>query len=316
MQEESTPTIVHTALSSAIAGFIARIPCHPLDTVKARLQGFDGHRYKGLFNCVKLTLREEGVLGFYRGFGAVASFGPSAACLYFTSYEAIKQNLHTESTHLAPAVHLLAGLGAEAVACIIFVPVDVVKERLQVQHKMITDSTQVPAATRPANALPQYAGSWDALRIIARSEGPLALYAGYAATLASFGPFSALYFAFYEQARHLVGWMQGATEGSQKLPAWGTMLSSAAAGALAGVITSPIDLAKLRLQTQPRLRPGEVAPEGHLTGVMDALRRVFAESGTRGLFRGATARVAFHVPSTCISFTCFEECRKVVQKIV
>mmetsp|Transcript_53480 Transcript_53480/g.98923 ORF Transcript_53480/g.98923 Transcript_53480/m.98923 type:complete len:316 (-) Transcript_53480:80-1027(-) len=315
MQADSQPTIVHTALSSAVAGFIARIPCHPIDTVKARLQGFDGHRYKGMFDCVKLTLREEGILGFYRGFGAIASFGPPAACLYFTSYEAIKRGVDAESTRFAPAVHLLAGLGAEAVACIIFVPVDVVKERLQVQHKAMADSTKA-APSHPAKALPQYAGSMDALRVIARTEGPLALYAGYAATLASFGPFSALYFAFYEQARDLVRWMHGASEGSQQLPAWGTMLSSAAAGALAGVITSPIDLAKLRLQTQPRLRPGEVPPDGHLSGVVDALRRVFAESGVRGLFRGATARVAFHVPSTCISFTCFEECRKVVQKIV
>jgi len=39
--------------------------------------------------------------------------------------------------------------------------------------------------------------SWDALRMILRTEGRRGIYKGYAATLASFGPFSALYFVFY-----------------------------------------------------------------------------------------------------------------------
>mmetsp|Transcript_76389 Transcript_76389/g.181691 ORF Transcript_76389/g.181691 Transcript_76389/m.181691 type:complete len:314 (-) Transcript_76389:68-1009(-) len=311
-EAEESPTIVHTALSSAVAGFLARFPCHPFDTVKSRLQGADGNRYKGLLDCAKLTFREEGILGFYRGFGAVAVLGPPAACLYFTSYEVFKRSLDAQSsTSWAPAVHLAAGLGAEAVACIIFVPVDVVKERMQVQRK------GVAAAQPSAGCLPQYAGSFDAIRVIARTEGPLALYMGYAATLASFGPFSALYFMFYEQSRSFFAWTIGREgAGTSKLPAWATMASSATAGALAGVITNPVDLAKLRLQTQVRLKPGESPPPGHLNGLLDAMRHVFRESGVRGLFRGATARVAFQVPSTCISFTCFEECRKLVQKIV
>ena len=63
-------------------------------------------------------------------------------------------------------------------------PVDVVKERLQVQSNR-TDSA--------------YKGSIDAFRTIIKQEGLRGLYKGYSATLFSYGPFSATYFLLYEE---------------------------------------------------------------------------------------------------------------------
>lgn len=73
---------------------------------------------------------------------------------------------------------------AEAVACILFVPVDVVKERRQVQANMGTF---------------KYKSDGDAIRQILKIEGARGLYRAYGATVMSFGPFSALYFLFYEK---------------------------------------------------------------------------------------------------------------------
>ena len=50
-----------------------------------------------------------------------------------------------------------------------------------------------------------YKHSWDALRTICRVEGWTSLYRGYGVTLLSFGPFSALYFSFYESVRIWTG---------------------------------------------------------------------------------------------------------------
>ncbi len=47
----------------------------------------------------------------------------------------------------------------------------------------------------------QYKGSIDGFRTILNQEGLRGLYKGYFATLASYGPFSALYFSIYEKAR-------------------------------------------------------------------------------------------------------------------
>lgn len=61
---------------------------------------------------------------------------------------------------------------------------DVVKERLQVQSNR-----------QDLN----YKGNIDAFRTIFKEEGLRGIYKGYGATLLSFGPYSALYFLFYEK---------------------------------------------------------------------------------------------------------------------
>ena len=50
----------------------------------------------------------------------------------------------------------------------------------------------------------QYKGDVDAFKQIMKTEGMMGLYRAYGATVASFGPFSAFYFMFYE---HFKGMM-------------------------------------------------------------------------------------------------------------
>lgn len=209
-------------------------------------------------------------------------------------------------------VHFSSGMLAEAVTCTIYVPVDVVKERMQVQQRLNFD----------ANSNPHYKGSWDALRSIANTEGIRGIYKGYWATLASFGPFSALYFMFYERfkelarERHQISLTQNRMEDAN-LPFLHLMACSAGAGALASWLTSPLDMAKLRLQVQRgRLAAKASTPGGTMestteySGMIDCLRKVYNnECGFRGLFRGAGARVLHVVPATAVTMTCYEKCR-------
>jgi len=283
-----------------------------MDTVKARLQAVGGTQYRGILHCIRSTLATEGLMGLYRGFGVVAGLATPAACMYLTSYEWLKPRLGaTDGCDWALLRHLACGVGAEAVACLLFVPADVVKERLQVQRSGAGQTNVLGAAVAP----PSYSGSFNAIRTICKTEGLLGLYKGYAATLISFGPFSALYFAFYEELRKFVALATHASDKSQLAPA-GTLAASSIAGASAAVITSPLDMAKLRLQTQRVLKPGELAPTGYINGMRDHLAAIHREGGIRALFRGAGARVAFHTPSTCITFTCFEECRRLARRFI
>ena len=169
----------------------------------------------------------------------------------------------------------------EAVACIVYVPVDVVKERLQVQGGGTSDS--------------RYKGGVDAFVKIWCSEGARGIYRGYGATLVSFGPFSALYFVFYEylkkSAEDFVG---SATPAPTSL-----VLSSASAGALASFLTSPLDMAKLRLQVERGRNQSTPSTATTYQGIFDCLERAYIRGGIRnGLFRGAGARVLHFVPAT------------------
>jgi len=292
-----TNSLFATMLGSALSGLVARIPCHGLDTLKARVQQ---NNQGTLVSILRDLLRLEGWLGLYRGFGVAMMGSLPGSCLYFTSYEVLKERL---SPALPPVMaHLCAGLGAEAASCFLFVPVDVIKERMQVQ------SLGGPI---------YYRNTRDAVaQIIQGGEGLGGLYRGYWATLASFGPFSALYFALYEGIKSRVS-----GEGQQQpMPLSTLLLVAGSAGAGASLLTNPLDLVKLRLQVQ---RGGGYSdgPEKshqahrHYKGLLDGVRAVLFEEGWRGLFRGAGVRMVFHTASTAISVSCFEECKASVARL-
>ena len=275
------------------------------------------------------------------GFGAVIVGGTPGTILYLTGYAFIRDTLSSavlkwcggdatisaSNDHTKPsltigeefAVHFSSGMLAEAVTCIIYVPVDVVKERMQVQQK----------AKDNLHNTHQYNGSWDAFQKIMRTEGFQGIYRGYGATLASFGPFSALYFMFYEQCKSISRNyidrrnQDGRTQinNNQKhvkdgeLPLHHLVACSAGAGALASWLTSPLDMAKLRLQVQrgqaattSNGRNGTKQPQQY-RGMLDCLSSAYKEAGIPGLFRGAGARVIHFAPATTITMTCYEKCR-------
>ena len=155
-----------------------------VDTIKSRVQTSSFSTRE----IIRDTLRLEGWRAFYRGVGPVVVGGVPGVCLYLTTYEYVKETL-SRSTHVSPfLVYMTSALTAETICCIIFVPVDVVKERMQVTR----DST---SAKHP------YTSSFQALRHILQTEGIRGIYKGYGATLASYGPFACIYFVLYEELK-------------------------------------------------------------------------------------------------------------------
>lgn len=350
----SSKSVLSDVLGSASAGVISRIFTHPLDTAKARLQapvtftgGGPNTRFRGPLDALLRTYRHEGLRALYGGFGAVIIGGTPGTVMYLTGYAAFRDSISSavlnqqhgggystmssgEGNGVKPslsqgqefAIHFASGMLAEALACIIYVPVDVVKERMQVQR---SSNLSIQGASQ------NYQGSWDALQKIMRTEGMRGIYKGYGATLASFGPFSALYFMFYERCKlcsteYLHGLSQytdkqnngGSTtrvEGGD-LPLLHLVACSAGAGALASWLTSPLDMAKLRLQVQRGQSAAgvcKVDPMGiqavQYGGMVDCLRSAYKEGGVRGLFRGAGARVIHFAPATTVTMVCYEKFR-------
>ena len=307
---------VSNILGSAAAGILARCTTHPLDTVKSRLQADTNKSlYKGgPLDAIRQTFKSEGISGFYRGFGAVIIGGTPGTIAYLCSYDLCKEkisnivygddNANQQQTKGNGnfLIHFVSGISAETIACLIYVPVDVVKERLQVQRQ---------------GGSFHYNGGWDALKTISRTEGLAGIYKGYGATLASFGPFSAFYFVFYEKLKlysrnHL---------DKDELPLQWIIFSSASAGALASWITSPLDMAKLRLQVQrgeassPPFGTSSMRPNlVKYRGMVDCLNYAYNQGGVKALFRGAGARVLHFVPATTVTMSSYETFRSLFQK--
>lgn len=91
---------------------------------------------------------------------------------------------------------------------------------------------------------------------------------------------------------------------------------SAGSGALASWLTSPLDMAKLRLQVQRGKATATLSKTAYSVGqsvqyrgMWDCLHAAYSEGGVQGLFRGAGARVLHFAPATTITMTCYEKCR-------
>jgi hypothetical protein len=118
-----------------------------------------------------------------------------------------------------------------------YVPSEVLKTRLQLQGRHNNPYF---------NSGYNYRGTIDAARTIARVEGFSALFHGYKATLWRDLPFSALQFAFYEELRDRAKRYMGSNNIGLLLE----IATAASAGGMAGVMTTPLDVVKTRIQTQ------------------------------------------------------------------
>ena len=305
-----------TMVASSIAGFASRIPCHPIDTCKARMQVSKAKQ--GFFAVARQTLQMDGFRGLYSGLGVTLFAGP-ALCLYLTTYEVSVDAMgRTKALDGVPrfAKDLTGGLVAEAVSCVMWVPIDVLKERMQVQS--------LSAHGR------KYFGTFHGLARIFREEGLGGIYKGYGATLASFGPYSAFHLAFYQQLKQVAldrtrgttvttqgsATPQGTDPQQEKLPFLLNLVVGAAAGAAAGWLTSPLDMAKLRIQVERAARArqqaggqevGQAAAFGfNYTSVFGGVRTIMREEGLTALWKGAMARCGFMAPYSAISLSTFE----------
>lgn len=77
-------------LHSTLSGMLVRIPLHPIDTMKARLQVQSGTAgcsvvYKNVADALYKSYARQGIAsGWYPGFGITFFGSAPAACLYFT----------------------------------------------------------------------------------------------------------------------------------------------------------------------------------------------------------------------------------------
>ena len=260
-----------------------------------------------------MTYNNEGIKGLYKGIPTAVLGAIPANLLYFGTYEFTKKNLllisnFSDSEFL---MYFIGGMVAETVSCLIYVPVDVIKERLQVQSNLKTYN---------------YKNDLDAFVSILRQEKLRGIYKAYGATIMSFGPLSAFYFMFYEYFKGIFVRNDAKTyiqrikqENVEKLKEYKlditfkeSLICSAAASAIAGIITNPLDLVKLRMQVE---RAGD-ASKNKYKNIFNGLYIVAKTEGLSGLYRGSIARAAYFTPTGAITMTAQELFKPKVRKFL
>ncbi|RMZ71878.1 mitochondrial carrier [Pyrenophora seminiperda CCB06] len=247
--EAARPPYLHAMLAGGIGGTTGDMLMHSLDTVKTRQQG-DPHmppKYTSMGNTYYTIWRQEGFTkGLYGGVRPAFLGSFSGTVCFFGAYEWTKRTMIDMG--VTPSVaYFSAGLLADLAAAPAYVPSEVLKTRLQLQGRYNNPYF---------NSGYNYRSTIDAIRTIARTEGYSALFHGYKATLWRDLPFSALQFAFYEEER---GWAKSYM-GSNNIGLPLEILTAATAGGMAGVITTPLDVVKTRIQTQHNGPSSPAAP--------------------------------------------------------
>ena len=101
----------------------------------------------------------------------------------------------------------------------------------------------------------------------------------------SFGPFSALYFAFYEKLK------ENLVKPNEEISFVKSLLLSGLSGAVAGTITNPLDMAKLRMQIQRAERATGTAEnfEGRFgyKNMFHGIQLIYKNEGIPSLFKGS-----------------------------
>lgn len=129
---------------------------------------------------------------------------------------------------------------------------------------------------------PLYSGMMDCVRQTIKTEGPAAFYKGTVPPLLGVGLCVAIQFAAVEQVKAYFRAQDKTGEG--KLSWSQHYLAGAAAGVANSIVSGPVEHLRTRMQVQ---RGGS----GAYAGPLDAARKIFAQHGMRGIYKGQLVTV-------------------------
>jgi len=78
-----------------IAGAASVLGNTPIDVIKTKMQGFESKKYPSVMQCIKVTMKEEGIIGFYKGMGARMGRVSADVALTFFFVEKVKLLIKT-----------------------------------------------------------------------------------------------------------------------------------------------------------------------------------------------------------------------------
>ena len=142
----------------------------------------------------------------------------------------------------------------------------------------------------------QFRSVFTCARTVYHTEGLHAFYISYPPTLTMTGPFTAVQFTVYEQLKALLNPTGVYSPGAH-------IVSGGLAGAVAGAVTTPLDVAKTLLQTRGSSPDAEIR---RCRGLADAFRVIWARDGLRGFARGLAPRVLTFMPSNALCWLSYE----------
>jgi len=169
-------------------------------------------------------------------------------------------------------------------------------------HPLDTVKVRLATQVRIAGQKPMYNGMVDCLTKTFKEEGVRGLYKGSASPLVGAMFHNACLFFANGQARRLMG-----GNDSSSLPLLSEFYCGMIAGGAVCVVETPIDLLKIKLQSQ-------VGKGGQYKNVFHAASSIYGGYGFRGLYKGFVPTVMRNIPAFGGYFFTFEAVKRWLTK--
>jgi solute carrier family 25 carnitine/acylcarnitine transporter 20/29 len=279
----------------------------PMDLVKVRMQTFP-LKYRTPWQTLMVTLKEEGIRGFFRGslsplmsqipINALVFAGESFALRMLIPFQHYWSTSPTSSAHMAvdtdprpPSVLTMyaAGCLGGFAQCLLLSPTDLIKCKLQVD---------IQARLGVEMVTPRYRGIIDCMRQTIQQEGFVGLYRGMGVTVLREVPSYGVYFLVYRYVKQL---MTDLTIGGAGVsPSWSTILAGGLAGCASWAVIYPADVLKSVIQASP---PETKAAD---LAMLPLARRLFRAHGFRYFYTGLGVTMLRAFPVNAATFYFYE----------
>ncbi|XP_056437572.1 mitochondrial basic amino acids transporter-like isoform X1 [Gadus chalcogrammus] len=265
-------------LAGCIGGAAGVLVGHPFDTVKVRLQiqNVDKPLYRGTFHCFQSIIRQESMLGLYKGIGS-----PMMGLTFINAIVfGVQGNAMRYLGRDTPMNQFLAGAAAGAIQCVICCPMELAKTRLQMQ------GTGERKSTRKL-----YKNSLDCLVRIYNREGFRGINRGMLTTLIRETPGFGVYFLTYDVLTRAIGCEPDAPFMIPKL-----LFAGGMSGIASWLSTYPVDVIKSRLQADG------VGGVNQYASIADCVRQSVKKEGYMVFTRGLTSTLLRAFPVNATTF--------------
>ncbi|KAI9682482.1 MAG: ADP/ATP carrier protein [Trizodia sp. TS-e1964] len=290
-----------SAVAGATGAILANAAVYPLDIVKTRLQvqvkskpedilsTVDSEPYyTSTSDAIAKIISEEGLGGLYSGIHGSLIGVASTNFAYFYWYTTLR-NLYTSSQkNMRPpsaSAELALGALAGAIAQIFTIPVSVVTTRQQTQSKGQKKGL-FETGKEVIESEDGYSGLWRGLR------ASLVLVVNPAIT-----------YGAYQRLNNLL------FQGKSRLRPWESFFLGAVSKACATVLTQPLIVAKVGLQSKPPPSRGDRPFQTFI----EVMRYIVQREGLLGLFKGIGPQIMKGVIVQGLLMMTKDRCVKVAQ---
>lgn len=261
-----------------VAGVIGAATTFPIDIVKTRLQSQAPNSqgvwpYKGPLDCFRQIITRDGPRGLYRGLPpTLVGIIPEKA-IKLAMNDFLREAFEDEhSGEISIGKQILAAAGAGTTQVIATNPMEIVKIRLQTQHKI----AQIDRL--------------NAVQVI-QSLGLRGLYKGTSCTLLRDVPYGIVFFPTYAALKAFT-----CNRETQQNSIFSVIGSGATAGAVAAALVTPADVIKTRFQMKG----------ARFTNLYECSRHILQKEGYGAFIKGMGPRMMVQAPLFGITLLAFE----------